>query len=249
METHLRDANGGQPTAPEPARAANGHTGGGDGLGVRLLRSLPDDGRAAPGSFTTRRLRRHDILYRPGDVARELYVVKNGTIAIASAAPDGREALIALLGPGELFALCSLFDGGTHANQARAIETSTVVAVPYDAVRRVLQQHPELLWGLTRLMAKRLRVSDEALADSVFLDVTGRTAKRLLELSGGADEFQVPITQEELAALVGASRERVNKALATFVRLGWLEQRDRRYRIVDRAQLVRRAGRSHSDGG
>ena len=82
---------------------------------------------------------------------------------------------------------------------------------------------------------------DVALADSVFLDVTGRTAKRLLELAGENDEFQLPITQEELAGLVGASRERVNKAISSFVRLGWLDQRDRRYKITNRVQLERRA--------
>jgi CRP-like cAMP-binding protein len=82
---------------------------------------------------------------------------------------------------------------------------------------------------------------DNALADAVFLDVTGRTAKRLLELAGEADEFTLPVTQEELAGMVGASRERVNKAIASFVRLGWIEQGDRRYVITDREQLGRRA--------
>jgi CRP/FNR family transcriptional regulator, cyclic AMP receptor protein len=219
-----------------------------DGVGHRLLDSLPAEPHATAVGISTRRLRRHDVLYRPGDLAEKLYVVQSGTIGIASAAPDGREALIALLGRGELFALCSLFDGGRQANQARAVEASTVVAVPYDAVRRVLEQRPSLLWGLMRIMAGRLRMVDQALADSVFLDVTGRTAKRLLELSGNADEFQLPITQEELAALVGASRERVNKSIATFVRLGWMEQRDRRYRIVDRTQLVLRAGQAGPNG-
>ena len=72
----------------------------------------------------------------------------------------------------------------------------------------------------------------------MFLDVTGRTAKRLLELAGGEDEFRMPLTQEELAGMVGASRERVNKAIATFVRLGWLEVSGRgRYRILDRDEL------------
>ena len=71
----------------------------------------------------------------------------------------------------------------------------------------------------------------------MFLDVTGRTAKRLLEMAGDADTFTLPVTQEELASMVGASRERVNKAIASFVRLGWLEQADRRYRIIDRVQL------------
>jgi CRP-like cAMP-binding protein len=94
---------------------------------------------------------------------------------------------------------------------------------------------------VVRLLAQRLRTTDAALADSVFLDVTGRTAKRLLELAGDADEFVLPVTQEELAGMVGASRERVNKALSAFIRLGWLEQSDRRYRITDREQLARRA--------
>ena len=91
------------------------------------------------------------------------------------------------------------------------------------------------------LLARRLRSMDVALADTVFLDVTGRTAKRLLEMAGGSDEFTLPVTQEELAAMVGASRERVNKAIASFVRLGWIEQSDRRYKITNREELERRA--------
>ena len=92
-----------------------------------------------------------------------------------------------------------------------------------------------------KLLANRLRNTDVALADSVFLDVTGRTAKRLLELAGEADEFVLPITQEELAGLVGASRERVNKAISSFIRLGWLDQRDRQYTITQRDRLELRA--------
>ena len=82
---------------------------------------------------------------------------------------------------------------------------------------------------------------DGVLADSVFLDVTGRTAKRLLEIAGDQDEFALPVTQEELAGMVGASRERVNKAIASFIRLGWLEQRDRRYVIMKRDQMELRS--------
>ena len=103
------------------------------------------------------------------------------------------------------------------------------------------ESRPTLLWGVVRLLAARLRNTDAALADSVFLDVTGRTAKRLLELAGDHDEFALPITQEELAGMVGASRERVNKAIASFVRLRWIEQQDRRYRITNREELERRA--------
>ena len=91
------------------------------------------------------------------------------------------------------------------------------------------------------MLVARLRNMDEVLADSVFLDVTGRTAKRLLEISDNEDEFSLPVTQEELAGMVGASRERVNKAIASFIKLGWIEQFDRTYRITDREQLTIRS--------
>lgn len=212
---------------------------GGSALGEHLLAALAASAR---GVTTIRRLQRNDVVYRPGQPADDLFVVQAGRIALANQAPDGRQALIALVGKGELFGVCSLFLGQRRTTQARAIEASTVVAVPYQPARQVLEQHPGMMWGLVELLAERLRVADQAITDSAFLDVTGRTAKRLLELAGESDEFQLPVTQEELAALVGASRERVNKSISTFVRLGWLYQHDRRYRIVDRAQLMRRAG-------
>jgi CRP-like cAMP-binding protein len=226
---HL-SAVGGEPTAD------------GDALGRNLLGSLPFDALSPAAGGAVRRLRRREVVYRRGDAAHELFVVQAGTIAIANTAPDGRESVVQLVGQGELFGLCSLFDGSSRSTQARAVEASSVVSVPYEPIRRVLEQRPGLLWGLMRLLTSRLRHVDQALADSVFLDVTGRTAKRLLELAGDREEFQLPVTQEELAAMVGASRERVNKSLATFVRLGWLQQHDRRYRMLDREQLERRAG-------
>ena len=68
-----------------------------------------------------------------------------------------------------------------------------------------------------------------------------RPDKRLLELSGGSDDFVLPVTQEELAGMVGASRERVNKAIASFIRLGWLKQQDRRYHIIMRDRMTVRS--------
>ena len=92
------------------------------------------------------------------------------------------------------------------------------------------------------MLVGRLRNVDSALADSVFLDVTGRTAKRLLELAGPQDRFSIPLTQEELASMIGASRERVNKALALFTRLGWIEIEGRgQYHIIERQALEERA--------
>jgi CRP-like cAMP-binding protein len=184
---------------------------------------------------------RNQLVFSEGDEAGELYVVQAGRIAIANRSADGRESVVALMEEGDILGEMSLFLREGRTAQARALEPSELLSVPFPAIRALLEAQPDLLWEVVALLARRLRSTDAALADSVFLDVTGRTAKRLLELAGGADEFVLPITQEELAGMVGASRERVNKAISAFIRLGWIEQLDRRYRITDREQLARRA--------
>jgi|TARA_B100000809_G_scaffold26921_1_gene23502 CRP/FNR family cyclic AMP-dependent transcriptional regulator len=186
-------------------------------------------------------MRRGDLLFREGDDPDELFVVVSGRIAIANKSIDGRESMVALMEEGDLFGEMGLFDGRGRSAEARALETSVVTAVPYGPVRNLYENDPALLWRVVAMLAGRLRTMDVALADSVFLDVTGRTAKRLLDLAGEDDEFSLPITQEELAGMVGASRERVNKAIASFIRLGWIEQIDRTYRITNRQQLTIRA--------
>lgn len=194
---------------------------------------------AAKGS--TVRLERNDTLFNEGEEAFDLYVLLRGRVGIGRSSPDGRESIVALMEPADVFGEMALFDDEPRSASARALERSEVLRLPFDVVRSELDARPELLWDVVGLIARRLRATDESLADAMLLDVTGRTAKRLLELSGEADEFILPITQEELAGLVGASRERVNKAISAFIRLGWIEQGDRRYRIVNRERLAQRA--------
>jgi CRP-like cAMP-binding protein len=188
-----------------------------------------------------RSLVRGDVLFSEDDDADALYLVLSGRLAIANRSIDGRESVVALMEAGDLFGDMGLLDGQPRSAEARALESSRVLALPYGPVRALFEDDPSLLWNVVRVLSNRLRNTDEALADSVFLDVTGRTAKRLLEIAEGADEFLLPVTQEELAGMVGASRERVNKAIASFIRLGWVEQQDRRYRIIKRTELERRS--------
>jgi len=185
---------------------------------------------------------RGDVLFNEGDPSSALYLVLRGRVAIALANPiDRRESVFALMEAGDLFGEMGMLDDGPRSALARALEPTSVLTIPYEQILQMFNENPKLLWNVTRLLAQRIRATDEALADSVFLDVTGRTAKRLLELANGTDEFTLPVTQEELAGMVGASRERVNKAIASFIRLGWLEQRDRSYRIIQRDRLELRA--------
>jgi CRP-like cAMP-binding protein len=185
----------------------------------------------------SRQLVRGDVIFEEGSEADALYVVQSGRIAISNKSFDGRESMFALMERGDLFGEMSLFDGEGRSAEARALEASSILVMPYAPLQRIWSDQPDKLWPVIRLMSRRLRAMDQALADSFFLDVTGRTAKHLLEMAGDRDEFEIPITQEELAGLVGASRERVNKAISSFLRLGWLEQRERTYRILKRNEL------------
>ena len=209
---------------------------------AELFRALdPEVVQQIAASARSVTLQRNDLIFSEDDDASELYVVRSGRIAIAKRSADGRESVVALMEEGDLIGEMSFFDGKGRSADARALEPSELVAVPFSSLRAAFEERPHHLWVVVELLVDRLRQTDSALADSMFLDVTGRTAKRLLEMAGDADTFMLPVTQEELASMVGASRERVNKAIASFIRLGWLEQADRRYRIIDRPQLSRRA--------
>jgi CRP-like cAMP-binding protein len=210
---------------------------------TELFAALPPDVLDELSAKTrVRSLRRNELLFVQGDPSSELFVVLDGRIAVATRSTDGRESTVAVLDGGGLFGELGLFDEGRRSADARALTDVRLLALDYEPVRAVLNERPELLWVVVRLLAHRLRATDEALADAQFLDVPARTAKRLLEAAGDADEFRLAMTQEELAGLVGASRERVNKALALFVRLGWVEPKGRgRYKLLDREALEQRA--------
>ncbi len=182
-------------------------------------------------------IKRGTDLFLENDEASTLYIVAVGRIAIIKSFVDRKDSMVALIEPGDLFGEMGLFEDQLRSAAARAVENSQLIEVPYPPIRRALEARPTLLWTLVSLLAQRLRSTDDALADAMFLDVTGRTAKRILEIAGDSDEFVIPLTQEELAGLVGASRERVNKTLAAFVKSGFLDINDRRYKILQRDKL------------
>ena len=182
-------------------------------------------------------LQRGDVLFQSGDDSSDLYIVTRGRIAIGNRSFDGRESLVALMESGDLFGEMPLFSNDGRSAEARALEESAVVVIPYQPVKDLYDENPSLLWRVVEMLVSRLKSTDIALADTMFLDVTGRTAKRLLEMAGESDEFPLPIPQEELAGMIGASRERVNKSISSFIKLGWLSQSGEKYIILDRKQL------------
>ena len=195
------------------------------------------------------RLGRGQALFSEGDRGDQLYVVLEGKMKLGRTSADGRENLLAVMGPGEMFGELSLFDPGPRTATATAITDSTLRALSSTNLQPWLSEHPEVAAQLLAALARRLRRTNEAMADLVFSDVPGRVAKALLDLAKkfgveAEDGLRVThdLTQEELAQLVGASRETVNKALADFAGRGFLRLEGRGVVILDLERLRRRAG-------
>ena len=214
-----------------------------------LFSSLDDEAATALGSsMAETTLRRGDVLFHEGDSGDKLYIVTEGKVKLGRSSSDGRENLLAVLGPGEMFGELSLFDPGPRTATASAVSETHLYELNHDELISWLEQYPPVAKHLLEALARRLRRTNEALADLVFSDVPGRVAKALLDL---ADRFgrtaddgvhvHHDLTQEELAQLVGASRETVNKALADFASRGWLRLEPRSVVIMDLERLSRRA--------
>ena len=217
---------------------------------VPLFAALDDDdaGEALSAALTTRQVARGHVVFREGDAGDRLFVVLDGKVKISRTASDGRENLLTVLGPGEMFGELSLFDPGPRTATATSVTDSTLASLDHDDLRPLLLERPAVAVHLLRALAQRLRRTNEAMADLVFSDVPGRVANALLGLAekfGVADadgvRVQHDLTQEELAQLVGASRETVNKALSEFANRGWLRLEGRTVLLLDTERLARRA--------
>jgi len=214
-----------------------------------LFAALDDEAAAAlMESMTTSHLDRGNILFREGDQGDRLYVIGEGKIKLGLTSVDGRENLLAILGPGEMFGELSLFDPGPRTATATAIAETQLLALGHEDLDSFLLGRPAVAANLLTALARRLRRANETLADLVFTDVPGRVAKALLDLStrfGRPAEDGIlvahDLTQEELAQLVGASRETVNKALADFASRGWIHLEARAVVLTDVERLKRRA--------
>jgi CRP/FNR family transcriptional regulator, cyclic AMP receptor protein len=204
---------------------------------------------ALRASMTSVSVDKGDVLFQEGEPGDRLFVIIEGKIKLGASSSDGRETLLAVLGPGEMFGELSLFDPGLRTSTATALTPARLMGLGHDDLMPWLRGRPEVARSLLRALAQRLRRTNEAMADLVFSDVPGRVAKALLDLAGKFGTRQVDgsvlvthdLTQEELAQLVGASRETVNKALADFQNRGWLRLEQRSVVLVDLERLDRRA--------
>lgn len=214
-----------------------------------LLKELDDEAfEALTSTMGEITLDRGSILFHEGDSGDQLYVVVDGKIKLGRHGSTGRENLLAILGPGQMFGELSLFDPGPRSTTATAVTKCTLRVLEHSELTPWLSGRPEVAKGLLGQLAARLRRANDVVSDLVFSDVPGRVAKALLDLASRFGErtdhglvVHHELTQEELAQLVGASRETVNKALADFAARGWLRLEPRSVTILDLERVERRA--------
>ncbi|HZE39464.1 MAG TPA: Crp/Fnr family transcriptional regulator [Stackebrandtia sp.] len=193
-------------------------------------------------------IKKGDTIFTESEPGDSLYIVVSGKVKLGRRSADGRQNLLAVMGPADMIGELAIFDPGPRTATATALTDLKLARLGKSALRPWLTNRPEIAEQLLRVIARRLRRTNDALADLIFTDVPGRVAKSLLQMAsrfgtrdGGVLRVTHDLTQEELAQLVGASRETVNKALADFAGRGWLRLDGKSVIILDPERLARRA--------
>jgi CRP/FNR family transcriptional regulator, cyclic AMP receptor protein len=199
-----------------------------------------EETRALRAGVTDVELARGERLFDEGDVGDRLFVVLDGKIKLTRTSADGRENLISLVGPGEMFGELSLFDPRPRTMSASAVTEVRLAALAHEYLRSWLSGRPDVALHLLAALARRLRRTNEVMSDLVFTDVPGRVARFGIQQEDGL-QVNHDLTQEELAQLVGASRETVNKALADFVARGWIQLHPKSVLLIDTERMRKRA--------
>jgi CRP-like cAMP-binding protein len=171
-----------------------------------------------------------------------------GRVKITVVTDAGRQAIVAVCGPGDLVGELAAIDDGPRSTTVTTLEPVDALVVPRTDFATLLERHPRMALLILRTVARRLRYADVQQAQFATHDVVGRLAHRLVELcerfgtqTENGIEIQLPLSQEDLASWVGASREAISKAFQQLRSLHVLETGRRRVTVLDLGALERRA--------
>ncbi|TMB59601.1 MAG: Crp/Fnr family transcriptional regulator [Chloroflexi bacterium] len=188
-----------------------------------------------------RSFKRGEMLFRKDDPGTHLYLVLAGAVKIALPSEFGQEALVAIMRGGDFFGELALFDGSPRSASATALEDTRAALLAREDFLSYLETHPASVRVVLDVLAKTIRRLSDRVEDLIFLDVPSRVAKYLLDLAqqdGGA-KLELTLTQDELAAFIGASRVSVNRVLGDLERREIIEIRRRHIVVKDPAKLAK----------
>lgn len=202
------------------------------------------DREALASTMTQRRFRRSDTIFQREDDGQALFIVESGGVRVYIPSPQGNDLTLAVFGPGDFFGEMSLLDGQPRSASAAATVDTVVHTLERSDFIAVLTSRPQAALSVLEVVSRRLRNASEKASDLAFLDVGGRLAKRLLELGASYGRatangilIDLAITQEELANMIGVTRESVNRNLGEFKREGLIASQGRKFLILDRDGL------------
>jgi CRP-like cAMP-binding protein len=203
----------------------------------------PEDVRRVLAVARRRRFDRGEVVFHQDDPAESLHLVVSGRFAIARRTSFGEEALLAIRQAGEAFGELALISEQRRSATASALEAGETLSLLYDDFEQLRGRHPGVDRMLVALLAAQLRRMDQLLAEAYYETAERRVIRRLLDLGSvyGGDEQPIRVTQDQLAALAGASRATVNAVLSEERRRGTIDVKRGATRILDREALNRRA--------
>ena len=176
----------------------------------------------------------------PGD---SLFIVRSGRVKVVLIGEDGREVILGVLGVGQHFGELALIDEQPRSAHVIAMEDSSLIVLRREDFRKRVEQSPSVAWQLLSELSRRLRRADDKIGGLVLLDVPGRIARLLLDLSeeSGTDQIEKSLTHQTIAQMIGASRETVSRAMKEFQDSGWIAVERRRISLANRGALEQRA--------
>jgi CRP/FNR family cyclic AMP-dependent transcriptional regulator len=212
---------------------------------VPLLQDLPAESLAKLAEIVEiAEVRRRQVVYLPGDPGRSVFFVNGGRVKISKVTRDGKELTLAYRGPGDLFGELAMVDGGPREEMAEAMENALLTELERGDFEQLVQSHPLLGYRLAKLLTQRRRDIENKIENLIFKDVNAKLAELLLRLGSeyGVDDSRgtmvaLKITHQEMANLIGSTRETVSLTLSQFKRRGLIRTDGRRVIIADREGL------------
>ncbi len=206
---------------------------------VNLFQGMSDSQmRMVEERTVMREIRRKEVLYLPGDAGDRVYLLKRGVVKISTLTDDGKEIILALMRPGEVFGEESVLEDAPRDHMAEAYEDALICVIARQDFLGMLRAHPEMAFKVTKLVGFRLKTLRNRVEGLLFKGAPARLAQTLLDLArdhGIKDDegvlLPLKLSQQDLASLIGVTRESVNLALADFRGRGLVEMEGRSLRL------------------
>ena len=196
---------------------------------VPIFGSFPEDQLRALATVVMRRnAPRSTVIMAEGDRVDSLYIVISGRLKVMMGEADGKEVILGIIGPGEIFGEMGLIDDGPRSASVIAIEPCELLTVSRRAFKKCLVENIEVAMAVLRVLVRRLRAADRKIGSLAMLDVYGRVARLLLDMSEDVDGQKVVtkrLTKQDIARMVGASREMVSQVMKDLETSGYFEVR------------------------